>query len=266
MATRSRFLVDGTELNIPGLRWVNDSQKMHAPSAVDIPSVKLPGRNGEVAIPSARTFGAATWTLDVSIGAQTYPQVWAAKAALESLLTPTGRLVTLREAGADLDVQASAILTGASEPALWSSLEPGVDLTYTFTIPSGVWEDATAKSLVVTRAGTVSVPGFAGGSAAQQGLTVSLTTSSTEPLLRLVTPGDPGSWLTFATTRGLVTSGTIVTITPSTLTARTSAGVDLSRFVDVGASPVYLPQSGVIVVGAITGISSATITARRAWY
>lgn len=271
MSPRSSFYVDGQPITIPGVRWVTDQQKLHGPQNVSMAQVTLPGRDGELAIPSTRTIGAATWSLSVSIQGEDYADFMANKAALERLLSPAKRLITIREdvkgwAGLTaLSLSAEAYLTGSDVSGPWDAAEDGADVTYHFRIPSGVWEEEAISSSYST-SGTHTFADARGGSAPQYGVGITLMTSGAVDFkISNVDTGD--SYLAFTDPDN--PGGRITDIDAATVSSTYRSSplpIRNSNAISTGESVFYIPTDGRFRIDKMQGVTSATITTRKAHY
>lgn len=262
--TRSTFSVGGTALNQGTTRWVTSEQKLHGAQNITYAQVTLPGREGDIPLPASRSTGAAEWILSISIQGSTYAQVMDRKAALEAILMPFGRMVTIRETfatgGKVLEAQGFVTETTVDRP--WQSAVDGVDLSYTFRIPAGVWWEPET-SFTVSGTGTTSYPAATGGSAPQTATRVEFTPSSGAARFAIASSGGTDSVLRLAGS-GL-TTGTSATIEGSTLRA-VQGSTNIASMVDVGTTQFHINPDGVLVVSEFSGISSMKVYTRKAWY
>lgn len=271
MSPRSSFYVDDQPITIPGVRWVTDAQQLHGPQNISMAQVTLPGRDGELPIPSTRTVGASEWSLSVAVQGDSYADFMARKTELERLLSPRGRLVELREDMKDKDgfavetVRARAYLTGSSVAGPWEGDVDGADLVYNFRIPSGFWtSDAVTASY--TTPGTYTLNAARGGSAPQYEVTVTLETSggvdfgisnpdTGEAYLRFEDPENPA---------GRISDIDVNTVS-STFRA-TPLPIRNSNQLRVGEELFFIAPDGRIRIDRMTGVTRATITTRKAYY
>lgn len=259
---RSTFSVDGTALTALPTRWVTDDQKLHGADNIDVAHVTLPGRDGELPLGAKRTVGASTWELSICVTGKTYAEFLTNKAALEALLSPARRLVTIREvAGGGVDLSAEAMLMSVTVDRPWSSQQDGADLTYNFRVPSGTWRGPSVTSANLT-GGTVTATALAGGSAPQQGAEL-LFTSTSSGYFNIHPEGDPNAYVQWGM-QGNPPSGEVV-IRSGMYTA-TAGGADASGAVDYGADAFYIPADGRLVVSGLSGVSNLRIRSRKAWY
>lgn len=267
-ATRSTFLVDSTPLRNT-VRWVTSEQKLHGPSNISLPSVTLPGRDGELALPAARTTGAAEWELSMAVQGNDYADFMANKASLEALLNPSGRVVTITEqqrnaAGTLIrTLSAEAMLTGAEVERPWQSYADGADLRYTFRIPGGVWLEPEV-SFNITATGTRTYMEAAGGSAPQQMVRFAALPSASTATITLNPTAQPDAWVSLTGMSGLST-GTTLNFSPQTLAA-SQGSTNLTMFADCGPVPFHIKPDGRLNVTAFSGFSIFTVYTRKAWY
>ena len=263
---RSAFSVDGTPINVPGVRWVTNDQRLHGIMQVEVPSVTLPGMDGELALPGHRSVGHAEWRLHVAVQGTTYREFMQNKAALEAVLSPARRMVAITEGlrdGSGSVVQtltAYGMLTDSRIERPWQSAADGADMEYVFRIPSGVWLEPQVSASVGTFTGAV--PAFVGGSAPQHDVVIEFTSSSSYANWRVTSDSDPDAWVEFD---GNVGAGLLVRVDVARLVA-TQAGNDKSGYLNQGPRPLIIPADGRLRVTVGSGPSQLTIKSRKAWY
>lgn len=264
---RSRFAINGVNVDIPGVQWVNDEQKLHGIPEVTYASVTQPGRDGELFIPASRTVGAADWDMSVTITGTSYADFQNRLRALIGLVSGARSPLTITEYQGDESgstirtLQATGFCKGMTIDKPWSSTDHGADITLTFRIPSGVWLEGYNSPVSVSGLGNKTIN--AGGSAPQYNVTMMLTPSANSTELS-ISPSGPynDSGLYFG---GSVTSGTPITINLTEQTAM-QGSKNLSHLLQLGSSAFHVPVNGVVNIAIFNNISSLTISSRKAWY
>lgn len=274
---RSQFYVNDTNLTIAGVRWVTDEHRMHGPQNFEMEQITLPGRDGEIPMTSTLTYGAATWTVHMSIQGNSYDQLLERKASLERLLTPPRRLSKIveevtNEAGTVVrTLEAYGYLTGSEVERPWNSPADGIDVVYTFRIPSGVWlEPPVTQSFTGTGEKTISAA--LGGSAPQHDVVFTLRTSSRTVAFHATSSNDGNptnqddNYLWYSDSSNL--PGRVIELRARDNTAVYQASplpILVNNNFDAGSGHFYI-HNGKFNITAIQGISDVTVTTRRAWY
>lgn len=263
--TRSQFYVDGEPLNLRGpggpVRWVTDEQTLHGPGAVSSAQVRLPGMDGELSLPSTRTTGASTWALSMGVTGRTYEEMLTNKHNLERLLKPHNRDVTITEVlPSGETITARGYVDG--EPTIdrpWDSDSDGFFATYVFRIPTGVWLGPEVTTQI-TGAGMASVAtGALGGSAPMY--ETRLTVTGSDVYFQVSSGGDPNAYIAY-----IGDTGGGATIWPKAVFATNGAGTNVSTNLSTGTRTFHVPADGIFRVDHFSGVTSATITTRKAYY
>lgn len=263
---RSTFSVGGVPLDQLPTRWVSDSQKLHGPENVSMAQVTLPGRSGELPIPSTRTFGASTWTLDMVVTGVTYPDMMKNKAALEGLLSPASSLVTITETMKDnsgkgvLTLSTQGYLVSADQAQPWNSPDDGVDLHYEFRIPSGVWSEP--RKTVSVSTGTYTPADFVGGSAPQTDVQLKVGSISPGGSITISSSASGSAVMTYKNDSDNAQSNVVIN------TGRNEAianGTRVSNYLLTSNRGFYLGTDGKFTIQG-SGFSGASVTSSRSWF
>lgn len=268
---RSNFYVDEVPITVPNVRWVTSDQKLHGAQNIDMAHVSLPGRDGELPIPSTRSVGAAEWDLTVAVTGRDYASLMANKAALDALFSPVQRSVQIREDMKDASgavvrtLFADGMLSGMSVGNLWNSPTDGVEITYTFRIPGGCWvELETSFTITGPNSSAVVMPSAVGGSAPQYMVRVEFMPTSPSATFSMTPSGNVDSSLSFYGD-GTVTTGQQISIHARTLHAMQN-GKSVEKYLDSGPTQFHINPDGAVWVPTFSGISSMTVYTRKAWY
>lgn len=266
---RSRFSIDGVDVDIDDVRWVTSEQKLHSAQGVRQVQIELPGMPGEIDVPGTHQHGAAEWSLTVAIVGRTYEELFMNKSAFEALLrsgSPSPLEIT-ETLPSGTTLTAYARWNGAPSESPWDEQayggEHGVFMTYNFRIASGVWLGPPLTS-TIPGAGQIGVvhDGALGGSAPMY--ETSIRVSGTNALLQLSAGDDPASYIRFeGNTNGLTT------IWPKDAMSTYDASpipINNSVQLHTGTRLFYIPASGRYRVDFRSGATVATITTRRAFF
>ena len=248
---RSTFSVNGTQLDQLPTRWVSDAQKLHGPENISMAQVTLPGRSGELPIPSTRTFGASTWTLDMVV---------------TGLLSPASSLVTITEHMKDnsgkgvLTLSTQGYLVSADQAQPWNSPDDGVDLHYEFRIPSGVWSEP--RKTVSVSTGSYSPDEFKGGSAPQTDVQVRLSSIAPGGSITISSSASGSAVMTYKNDSDTAQSNIVIN------TGRNEAianGTRVSNYLRTSHRGFYLGTDGKFTIKG-SGFSGASVTSSRSWF
>lgn len=267
---RSEFYVDDEPLSLSPESilsgnygyWVTDAQKLHGPNNLNIQTVKLGGRFGEQVIPGTHTAGPAAFSLTMSYCANTYGLMMQIKSEVEAMLAPAGRPVTIRETDDDwLDICADAYLTGTSIGSMWDDVAlHGIDVEYTFTIPSGVWRNRKHDHIRLSNGGIFDDDFEQDGSAPRfdNEIEVSLdpggectieNTNHDDTFITITNPTDGFLSVTVDTRTGIATSGNRV----------------VQNYVTIGSRAFFIDPKPKIKANG-SGFDKVHIYSYAAWY
>lgn len=265
---RSSFYVNGVALNVPGVRWVTDEQRLHGPDNINMVQVQLAGRSGEVPIPATHTVGASTWEVSITIQGRSYEEVMLRKGQLEGLLAPPGELVRITEkfpSGREWTAEAYLVSSSIDRP--WNSQDDGVDLTYSFRIPSGVWLEPPV-TVPFNATGTYTVDGAKNGSAPIYDVTVTLNTSGSDVAFTIHPPNSISHYIGYRDKTNQ--SGRVIDINNRNSTAYVrhdgNRPIRATNNLQTSLTPFFIGTDGAFTVSQMRGVSSGEVKLRRAWY
>lgn len=257
---RSTFSIDGVELDQFPAWVVNDNQTLHGPSSISMAQVQLPNTPGEVALPGTIQAGAMDFVLHMTVFGHTYDQMDDNLTRLYALTAPPNRMVNITETMPSGQWRtASAQLTSAPIGRPWFSDEDGVDVELVFRIPSGVWLGPEVTTPLTGRGVTSVHIDSLGGSAPMYDTRI--TVSGGDVDFQLSAGSDPNAYVGF---RG--NTGGTTTIWPRAAFSTNGDGGNNSVQIDTGTRTFYVPADGIFRVDFFSGVSSASLITRKAYY
>ena len=262
--TRSAWFIDGTAIDVSGYRWVRSDHKMHGPSTATMAQVTLPGMDGELALPTTHTVGAAEFTLSVAFYGDSYEEMFNRKTQFERMITAKSRLIDVTEQlPSGQTLTARCFLVGSDVAELWDGDQDYLEADYTFRIPAGAWVGPPV-SFTLPGTGRHRVPAsLLGGSAPMYEVTITLTGAGNVDFT--TAPEDGAAFIAY---NGPLNGTVIVTTQRAFARYPTGTGVDTnaSQYIHTGRRTFYIPADGYLYVDHARGVTGITVEARKAYY
>lgn len=257
---RSTYTIDDVPLDDFPRRWVNEDQTLHGPQSLSMVQLELPNMPGEVPLPGTLNAGAADFTLSMTVTGETYEHMIANLDRLYAIAAPAGRMVNITEHMPSGEWRTTtAYLTGANIGKPWTSDDDGAEVDLTFRLPTGVWLGPEVTTQI-TGAGMASVAtGALGGSAPMY--ETRLTVTGSDVYFQLSSGGNPNANIAY-----IGDTGGEATIWPKAVFATNGSGTNVSTNLSTGTRTFHVPADGIFRVDHFSGVTSATITTRKAYY
>lgn len=262
--TRSEWFIDGTAIDVPGYRWVRSDHKMHGPATATMAQVTLPGMDGELALPTTHTIGAAEFTLSVAFYGDSYEDMFDRKTEFERMVTAKSRMLNITEKlPSGQKLTARCYLIGSDVAELWDGDQDYLEADYTFRIPAGAWVGPPV-TFTLSGAGDHRVPdSLLGGSAPMYEVTITLTGAGNVDFT--ISPHDTSAFIAYT---GPLNGKVVIATQRAVAAFPTGTGIDTdaAQHLATGRRTFYIPADGYIDVARARGITGISIEARKAYY